>query len=310
MRSIVSNPISTAGLSRLPNHDSGVRIANPTNTLLVQNTDGVCYQALVQFGLFVASLYAHEPALHVSRNIDEFGAHFTSRSLKSCNFIDKGASDTWQWKTLRRVVVASHGLLDTFIGMALADKLVLPTPIYAGRVIYAVVLLVKVYMALNALVNTVDNCIQLVELRVEDYLKQLVVVGEELMVKDKYNALSRAFLVMVPLEEWFYKHRYMASPAMDGATVDEATQHRCDHGQQGTDNGASTETSRNNTIAWPIMQASDSSRFGLQTQALATSSLPSFLSMGDGGNDDWFWKDFLNTDLFDYPVEPQMDPEP
>lgn len=146
-------------------------------------------------------------ALHVNHNIEEFKAPFFAKSLKTCNFIDTKNPDPSHLSMLRTIVTASQGLLDTFLGLSVSDMFALPPHIYGGRVVYAVVILMKIHKAITASGKRVNNFIHSEELCLETYLEQLVALSKLLIAKDERNALSRAFLVMPQLMGWFYLHR-------------------------------------------------------------------------------------------------------
>lgn len=105
---------------------------------------------------------------------------------------------------LRIIVIASRGLLDTFLGLSVSDMLALPPHIYGGRVIYAVVILMKIHKTITESGKETSESIPLEELHLEAYLEQLVAISKLLIAKDERSALSRAFLIMPQLMGWFY----------------------------------------------------------------------------------------------------------
>lgn len=151
-------------------------------------------------------MYAHELALHINHNIDEFAAPFAAKSLRTCSFIDAQDLNPSHLLILQTVIFASQGLLDTFLKLSITDMLALPPYIYGGRVIYAIVLLIKVHKAITTSAKGSSDVIKADELRVEAYLGQLVVVSKLLIANDESNSLSRAFLIMAQLRDWFYLH--------------------------------------------------------------------------------------------------------
>lgn len=163
-------------------------------------------QALVKFGKLVNSLYAHELALHVNHNIDEFKAPFSARSLESYSFIDMQASNTAYFDMVRVVILASHGLLDTFIGLSISDMLSLPPHVYAGRILYAIILLIKLHKALSVSFCASNEKFSVNQLRLESYIERFLDISKRLNAEDGRNSLSRAFLIMPQLKEWIDGH--------------------------------------------------------------------------------------------------------
>lgn len=160
-------------------------------------------------------MYAHELALHINHNIDEFAAPFAANSLRKCSFIDAQDLNASHLLILQTVIVASRGLLDTFLKLSITDMLALPPYIYGGRVIYAIVLLMKVHKAITTSAKGSGGIIKADELRVEAYLEQLVVISKLLIANDESNALSRAFLIMAQLRDWFYLHLFKKPSSAD-----------------------------------------------------------------------------------------------
>lgn len=160
-------------------------------------------------------MYAHELALHINHNIDEFAAPFAANSLRTCSFIDTQDLNASHLSALQTVIVASRGLLDAFLRLSVTDMLALPPHIYGGRVIYAVVLLMKMHKAITKSAKGAGDVIKADELRLEAYLEQLVVVSKLLIANDECNALSRAFLIMAQLRDWFYLYLFKKPSSAD-----------------------------------------------------------------------------------------------
>ncbi|KAJ5097753.1 hypothetical protein N7456_008474 [Penicillium angulare] len=97
-------------------------------------------------------------------------------------------------------------LLDTFMDLSTSEILALPPHIYAGRVIYAVIVLMKLHKAVSAPVNGLYEGISVEELRLEEYIERLSELSKPLGANDPYNSLSRAFLIMPQLKEWLRGH--------------------------------------------------------------------------------------------------------
>ncbi|PKY00105.1 hypothetical protein P168DRAFT_276538 [Aspergillus campestris IBT 28561] len=206
-------------------------------------------KAIVQFGRFASSVYAHELALHVNNNIDEFKAPFFAESLKTCKLVDVQDSNTSHLSMLRIIVIASRGLLDTFIKLSISDMLALPPHIYGGRVIYAVVLLMKLHKTITESGKESSNSIHFEELHLETYLEQLVTISKILIAKDERSALSRAFLIMPQLMGWFYLHWSRRPSGADGSNMTEDLLTNNSNGQGSSASQAPTGTFGGSPIA-------------------------------------------------------------
>ncbi|KAJ5158647.1 uncharacterized protein N7500_008298 [Penicillium coprophilum] len=169
-------------------------------------------KSLIEFGRFASLLYTHELALHVNHNIDEFRAPFSVKSLETCNFIDMHDLHPSRILMLRAIIHAAQGLLDVFLKLSTSDMIALPPHIYGGRVIYAVVLLLKLHKALRSSGRAISEYVTADELRLEVYIEHLVLVSRSLIAKDDRSALSRAFLVMPQLSQWLHTHQSKSRP--------------------------------------------------------------------------------------------------
>lgn len=175
--------------------------------------------ALIEFGRLASSLYAYEVALHVNHNTDEFKAPFSAKSLKSYSFIDMHAPSTAYCSMIRTIIQAAQGLLDTFIGLSTFEMLALPPHIYAGRVIYAVILLMKLHKALLASVCGLNEDISVGQLRLEAYIERLLLISKRLNAEDGSSSLSRAFLIMPQLKQWLHDQITKSTFAMNENSV-------------------------------------------------------------------------------------------
>ncbi|KAJ5715227.1 uncharacterized protein N7483_012408 [Penicillium malachiteum] len=171
-------------------------------------------RSLFEFGRLASSLYMHELALHVNNNTDEFKAPFSAKSLKTCSFIDM--QDSSNLSMIRAIIMASQGLLEIFLQFSISEMLTLPPHIYGGRVIYAVILLMKIHKAITTFAKGVGDLIQADTLHLEAYLEQLVITSKCLITEDGRSALSRAFLIMHQLIEQFKRpSKANEAPTMD-----------------------------------------------------------------------------------------------
>lgn len=176
--------------------------------------------ALIRFGMFASSLYSHEVTLHVNHNIEEFKAPFSAKSLKTYNFFGTHGPTKSHISMLHNIVVAAHGLLDTFLGLSVSDMLALPPHIYGGRVIYAVIILIKIHTAITMPGTGCQSFICSEDLRLEVYLETLECISRALLAKDERSALSRAFLIISQLKDWFYRRFRRPSEAEENKPSD------------------------------------------------------------------------------------------
>ncbi|KAJ5240506.1 uncharacterized protein N7469_002097 [Penicillium citrinum] len=267
-------------------------------------------RSLFEFGRLASSLYIHELALHVNNNIDEFKAPFSAKSLKTCSFVDM--QDSSNLSMIRAIIMASQGLLDIFLGFSISEMLTLPPHIYGGRVIYAVILLMKIHKAITTFEKGVSDFIYADNLRLEVYLEQLLITSKCLITEDGRSALSRAFLIMPQLIELFKRpskadedltmgsiptktgdgHLDTASPVSTVAPSGSST------AIQALENKSTPGNSR--PLDGPVRQLDELIQPAIPPFHPATHSEDT--SFGISGptvaSDTWFWE-FFNTDMLD-----------
>ncbi|KAE8360399.1 hypothetical protein BDV27DRAFT_41417 [Aspergillus caelatus] len=216
----LSDPVSSVFLSD-PKISTEVQKHKSQIESLPLNQISSIDKSLVEFGSFASLLYLHEPILHVNDNIVEFKAPFSLKSLETCNFIDTHVFDPSFLFMLRTTIRAAQGLLDCFLRLSTSDMIALPPHIYGGRVIYAMILLLKVQKAITLSRREISEWVTSSELRIEMYLEHLVLVSKRLITKDERSALSRAFLFMPQLKQWWHSYKTKTLPRSDGTEMTE-----------------------------------------------------------------------------------------
>jgi hypothetical protein len=250
-------------------------------------------------------LYAHELALHVNHNIDEFKAPFFAKSLKTCNFVNTQEPSTSHLSMLRSITLAAQGLLDIFLGLSISDMLALPPHIYGGRVIYAVILLMKVHKTSTAFPRGVSECIHGHELRLQAYIEQLVLISKRLITKDGRSALSRAFLIMPQLEEWLHVHLFNKSFVSDENKAAGVLRIKTGGGLNGpaiqtsmrTLSGPSVDIQTPDNTSPDHSQSLDGPRSEFNDPLAQSMDRRLETSGRETTSDSWFWE-FFNVEMF------------
>ncbi|KAJ5290952.1 hypothetical protein N7478_000203 [Penicillium angulare] len=262
-------------------------------------------KSLFEFGKLASSLYAYEIVLHVNHNIDEFKAPFSANSLKSLSFFDKQNPHNTYLLVIRKIMQDAQRLLDTFMHLSTSEILALPPHIYAGRVIYAVILLMKLHKAASTYVNGLNEEFSVETLRLEDYIERLTLVSKPLGAEDPYNSLSRAFLIMPQLKEWLQDHMSQSKIEKDEHNLQKETlsedsidpvpasinrQESSQSLPREADGRIYTLTGSSNILGAPESQSEN--QF---TQSEASEN-PAGILGRELVSDSWFWE-FFNVDM-------------
>ncbi|OAQ63760.1 fungal specific transcription factor domain-containing protein [Purpureocillium lilacinum] len=215
---------------------------------------------ILKFGKFTGLLYVHEIALHIDNNVAEFEAPFSATSLQSFQIMSKAEGQV-QHEMLGRVSGALQGLLDTFLCFPVLDMASLCPHIYGGRVIYAVILLIKLHKAAGTAPEDFGNELKLDRARLQSYLGSLEAISEALLARDERSTLGRSLLMMKQLKDWL--------------AIDQAQWKRDPLSQR-------LHRDENDETTSTIPTADHSNR-----------------RQSERVNADWFWEDFLDFDLPD-----------
>jgi hypothetical protein len=154
----------------------------------------------------VCSLYAHEIVLHHNHNVDDFKMPFNEESLKNVN-AGFGKLTQNQMNSLQACVKAAHGILEAMLDFDGKTITALPMLLYFVRCVYAVVILIKMHVAVCIPNSELGKLFQAEDLRVEFYLNGLIdhitTVARQRSIRP--NKLIRILKV---LRDWFEeKHK-------------------------------------------------------------------------------------------------------
>nr|POE63028.1 hypothetical protein CFP56_03931 [Quercus suber] len=172
-----------------------------------ENIPPQCRGPGLQFFEHVTSLYLHEIALHFNHNIEDFRLPFTEESLKSVS----NTTDTLtpnQMSALEACVKAAHGILDTMLAYDTETLISLPMLLFFVRCVYALVILVKMHVAVCTPNSEVGKIIKVEDLRVEYYVDGLILLFEE-VTKDgnEFRPHPKILIILSILRGWFGKHK-------------------------------------------------------------------------------------------------------
>jgi len=147
----------------------------------------------------------HEVALHINHNVDDFRAPFTEESLKAAS----GQSDVLSpahSSALTECLTSVHGIFNTFFSYDLMTVRALPI-FYFVRVAYAVVVLVKMHFAVNAVNSEVGKIINKDDLNVESHLNRLLDIFETISKEDAFRPANKFLIILLKLRDWFEKNK-------------------------------------------------------------------------------------------------------
>ena len=171
-----------------------------------ENIPPGCHSLSLQFFEHATSLYLHEIALHLNHNVEDFRLPFTEESLKSVN----NTSDTLtqqQMAALESCLNAAHGILDVMLSFDQDTVKALPILIFTVRCIYAVVILVKMHVAVTTPGSELGKMMKAEDLRVEYYIEKLIEMFRHVQKDDDYRPRPKITRILTMLIHWFTQHK-------------------------------------------------------------------------------------------------------
>lgn len=233
----------------------------------------------LRFFEHVTALYLHEIALHFNHNVEDFRMPFTEESLKSVN----NTSDTLtqnQMAALEACLKAAHGILDTMLGFEVAVVKSLPMLIYFVRCVYAIVILIKMHVAVCTPGSELGKMMKPEQLRVEFYVDSLIGLFSYVAKEEEFRPHPKILRILNVLRDWFGKHKENVRAQQKGEQVP-PTQQQDNNGQRGLEllSHVATNTGNQNQQA----QQSYSGATEAQQQQDWTFTSPNAIDYRKGG---------------------------
>nr|POE92367.1 hypothetical protein CFP56_70438 [Quercus suber] len=172
-----------------------------------ENIPPQCRGPGLQFFEHVTSLYLHEIALHFNHNIEDFRLPFTEESLRSVNNTTETLTPN-QMAALEACVKAAHGILDTMLTYDADLIKSLPMLLFFVRCVYALVILIKMHVAVCTPNSEVGKIIKEQDLRVDYYVEGLLLLfGKVAKEGDVSRPHPKILIILSILRGWFAKHQ-------------------------------------------------------------------------------------------------------
>ena len=170
----------------------------------------------LQFFEHVCSLYLHEIALHFNHNIEDFRLPFTEESLKSVN----NTADTLttnQIAALEACLKAAHGILDTMLSYETETIKSLPMLLFFVRCVYAIVILIKMHVAVCTPNSELGKMMKPEDLKVDYYIDRLINLFSYVSKGgEQFRPHPKILRILTVLRDWFGKHKENVAAQQNG----------------------------------------------------------------------------------------------
>jgi len=161
----------------------------------------------LQFFEHVTSLYLHEIALHFNHNIEDFRLPFTEESLKSVSNTSDTLSQN-QMAALEACLKAAHGILSTMLSYEMSTVKSLPMLLFFVRCVYAIVILIKMHVAVCTPNSELGKMMKPDDLRVDYYLDRLINLFAYVSKDgEDFKPHPKILHILSVLKEWFNHHK-------------------------------------------------------------------------------------------------------
>ena len=152
----------------------------------------------------VVNLYMHEVAMHIDHNKDEFKPPFTEQTLRPAD--NPISLTTAHISALSTCLSAIDGILDTFLKFDIETIRSLPVAHFV-HVAYAVVVLIKMFLAAATPNSELGKVIKKEDMKVEQHLDGLVNKFKASSADEKSCPSAKVLMVLIMLKTWFDRQR-------------------------------------------------------------------------------------------------------
>ncbi|KAI7487760.1 hypothetical protein KC351_g2437 [Hortaea werneckii] len=170
-------------------------------------------QLALQIWHNAAILFLHEHVLHTSSNKQSFTAPFVTERLSVTDFPAPLALSQHA-DALAAIACSAHVLIDVYCNADLNIVLALPGLLFPPRVLYAIYILVKAYIACTALGNTYGSVFDPSDLQLEAHFDRIEKTAAKCNAVDKKSAPAVLLSSVSRMHEFYCN--YKASLAFAG----------------------------------------------------------------------------------------------
>lgn len=165
----------------------------------------------------VATAYMYETLLHTATNKQSFAAPFTPERIAALDF-PRPIIREEHIPSLIALRSALHTIIDLYTSMDTTKIMALPVLAFTARALYALFMLVKLYVATTAPGNTYGSVIPPDSLQLEAYLEKVISLWNRLAPVDPRSGPARVTSAARMLKE-YYLNYVGSSPGLASSTA-------------------------------------------------------------------------------------------
>ena len=155
----------------------------------------------------VSAILLHESVLYTSTNKQSFAAPYTAERLSVTDFPAPIIVTQEQIFSIQVLQDACHATIAIVTNVDIMTIISLPMVFFTSRAMYAMWLLVKLYIAVTATGNTYGAVVNVRSLQIEEYFDKLTALGEAI---GRAKAGSKSAVVpqgISRLRDWFWNYK-------------------------------------------------------------------------------------------------------
>ncbi|KAI9705231.1 MAG: hypothetical protein M1820_005229 [Bogoriella megaspora] len=154
----------------------------------------------------VCNLYLHEIVMHVNHNVDDFRVPVTEESLKGIAALGDKLTSV-QINAITQCHQAAVSVLETYTSVDWNTIRQLPMFLYFVRIVYALVILLKLYFAVTNPDSSIGKLIRPEELKIELFLDRLGKLLHPISTSEAWRPYAKVLFILGKIREWFYAHK-------------------------------------------------------------------------------------------------------
>lgn len=189
-----------------PNSSASKFMVSSLRQEIAQWRIGLPGDPILNFYLHIAVAYLNEPILHTPTNKLSFAVPPCPNKIQPEDYAALPVT-VERFAALYALKDALHGALDVALELDTTTLLGVTSLSYIPRILYALFVLIKLYIAVSAPGNTYGAILDRGELRLETYFARMKPVAEALRAANEASFNSKIFSAYVLFENWFNDYK-------------------------------------------------------------------------------------------------------
>ena len=164
------------------------------------------FKESLQISYYTTILNAHEIALHVDHNVEDFGPPYTEKMIRGPFIGSSSVLSSFHIDLLSRCLTSAFSILDIFLALSIEEVRALPA-FHFVRTIYASVILMKLFFSASAPKSELGHILDRDTLQVDTYVKNLVQKMTLAAGQEQCRSAAKFGMILTLLQSWWETQR-------------------------------------------------------------------------------------------------------